>query len=68
MAALMPLDCSGDTLPESQQVAAEAGGAHTVSSGIPRTRGQGRKSRVGREMFVLGNRNQNGRKGGHSLQ
>lgn len=26
----MPLDCSGDTLPESQQVAAEAGGAHTV--------------------------------------
>lgn len=26
----MPLDCSGDTLPESQQVAAEVWGAHTV--------------------------------------
>lgn len=58
-AALRPLDCSGDTLPESQQVAAEAWGAHMVLEF------EGSGAMAGREkwaeMFVLLNRDQHGR-------
>lgn len=59
VAAFMPLDCSGAILPVD--------GSRGLGSTQFWYSKHGRKSRVDREMFVLLNRHQNGRKGSHSL-